>query len=359
MSGPSAYNHGRPMSTGSLSWLATRWVAPDSLVAIFAVLAARGLDAGPARRAGKLPSNFEQTRPRVSFGAAAAVWRHVIRVCHDPALGIVAAEYSLARDPTLLDYLLRTSETLALGLSDKATFAPVEDELCRCEWVQDGDTSRFVFRGSAEFYLPQVAEFVAARLVGAVRQLSTPAVDPVVVRFQHAAPSAVATHRKFFRSVVEFGAPSIEVVYRAAPLCLPCPTSDPPLNRLLREYAEQKLSDVSRPRGPAERVRELVTQHWQHEQHRIPTRTQIARTLRVTPRTLSRWLEADGKTFSDVIDEFRAMAAARQLQRPEGSLGRLAEMLGFKDQSAFTRAFRRWTGMTPGQYRRLHAYLVL
>ena len=69
---------------------------------------------------------------------------------------------------------------------------------------------------------------------------------------------------------------------------------------------------MARPRGTAERVRELVTQFWQHEQHRIPdANSQIARTLRVTPRTLSRWLEADGKTYSDVIDEFRALAAAR------------------------------------------------
>ena len=346
------------MSTGSLSWLATRWVAPDSLIAAFSVMESLGHDTGPARRAGKLPKDFEQTSPRVSFGAAAAVWRHAIRVCRDPALGIRAAEHSLQRDPTLIDYLLRTSETLAQGLSDKAKFAPVEDELCRCEFHCDADTATFIYRGSAEFYLPQVAEFVAARLVGAVRKLSANDESPLAVTFQHAAPSVTTTHRKFFRSVVEFGAPSLAIVYNADALRRPSRTSDPALNKLLLEYAEQKLTDVSRPRGPAERVRELVTQFWQHEQHRIPTRTQIARTLRITPRTLSRWLLADGKTYSDVIDEFRALAAARQLQRPEGSLSRLAELLGFKDQSAFTRAFRRWTGMTPGQYRRLHAYLV-
>jgi len=345
------------MSTGSLSWLATRWVSPDSLIAAFSVMAARGHDPAPARRAGKLPKDFEETSPRVSFGAAAAVWRHVIRVCHDPALGIRAAEHSLERDPSLIDYLLRTSPTLAQGLADKARFAPVEDELCRCAWSEDGDTSRFVFRGSAEFYLPPVAEFVAARLVGAVRQLSASELNPIAVRFQHAAPSSTTTHRQFFRSAVQFRASSLEVEYRAHELLRPSRTSDPALNRLLLEVAQQKLDDVARPRGPAERVRELVTQFWQHEQHRIPTRTQLARILRVTPRTLGRWLEADGKTYSDVIDEFRAMAAARHLQRPESSLGALSEMLGFKDQSAFTRAFRRWTGVTPGQYRRLHAYL--
>ena len=342
---------------GSLSWLGTRWVSPDSLIAALSVMASRGHDTGPAKRAGKLPSDFEETGPRVSFGAAAAVWRHVIRVCHDPALGIRAAEHSLLRDPNLIDYLLRTSPTLAQGLSDKARFAPVEDELCRCAWSEHGETSKFVFQGSAEFYLPPVAEFVAARLVGAVRQLSASELNPIAVRFQHTAPSSTTTHRKFFRSGLEFATASIEIEYRTQALRHPSRTGDPALNKLLLEYAEQKLADVARPRGPAERVRELVTQFWQHEQHRIPTRTQIARTLRITPRTLSRWLEADGKTYSDVIDEFRAMAAARHLQRPESSLGALSEMLGFKDQSAFTRAFRRWTGMTPGQYRRLHAYL--
>ena len=345
----------RSMPTSSLAWLATRWVAPDSLIAALSVMAAQGLDPEPARRAGRLPADFERTLPRVSFLSAAEVWRHAIEACRDPSLGLRAAQRYLERDPSLIGYLVRTSPTLADGLRDKARFAPVEDELCRCEWVEDASLGIFRFHGSAGFYLPAVAEFVAARLVGAVRCLSTGAVDPVAVRFPHEAPSSLIAHRKHFRASLEFASDAFEVVYRLDALRHPPRTSDPALHALLLDYAEQKLSDALRPRGTAERVRELVTQMWRHGAGELPSRSQVARLLRVTPRTLSRWLEADGKTYSDVLDEFRALAATRGLQRPEGTLGRLAQQLGFKDQSAFTRAFRRWTGMTPGAYRRRYA----
>ena len=341
------------MPTGSLSWLATRLVEPDSLIAVLAVLRALEHDAGAARRAGRLPVDFEATGPRVSFLAAAEVWRHVVHVTRDPAIGIRTAEQYLRHDRSLIGYLLRTSPTLAQGLGNKARFALVEDELCRCDWKESDEVGTFRFRGSAEFYLPAVAEFVAARLVGAVRSVSASAVDPVVVRFSHDEPSATAAHRKFFRCPVEFRAPSIEVVYRIHELRRPSRSSDPALHKLLLELAEQKLATATRPRGAAERVRELITQLVESGGS-VPTRAEVARTLRVTPRTLSRWLEADGKTYSDVVDEFRAFQAARSLQR-ERSLRDTAELLGFRDQSSFTRAFRRWTGMTPGQYRRLHA----
>lgn len=348
-------NLGAGMLTGSRAWLATHLVAPDSLLAALAVMRARGHDPEPAKRAGKLAPDFESSPRRISFLAAREVWLHAIRVCRDPALGIAAAEHYLRRDLNLVGYLIRTSPTLAQGLRDKARFAPVEDELCRCTWVETEEIGTFVFGGSAEFYLPAVSEFAAARLVGAVRWLSGCDLSPLAVRFMHDAPSATAAHRAFFRSPLQFGAGAFEVVFPIRALRRPTRDSDPVLYALLQDYAEQKLAYALRPRAMADRIRDLIRQFWQRGQGEIPSRAQLARTLRVTPRTLSRWLEADGKTYSDVLDEFRALAAMRTLRRPDVSLVQLAQMLGFKDQSAFTHAFRRWTGMTPGQYRRLHA----
>lgn len=340
----------------SVSWLATRSVAPDHLLAALAVLKAQGHDTAPAKRAGRLPPDFEATAPRVSFLAAAAVWRHIIRVCRDPALGIRVAEQHLTRSPSLLSYLVRTSPTLADGLRLRARFAPLEDEQCRASWTEGGETGTFRYLGSAEFYLAPVTEFVAARLVGATRMLATPELSPIVVRFVHAAPSSTSAHRRFFRCPIEFRAETFEVVYARSQLHAPLPTADAALHKLLLQYAEQRLADALRSRGVAERVRELIIQLWQEGDGEIPSRTQLARMLRVAPRTLGRWLEAEGKTYSDVLDEFRALAAMRSLEKPDTSLVETAQRLGFRDQSAFTHAFRRWTSMTPGQYRRLHAH---
>lgn len=343
------------MPNGSLSWLATRWVTPDGLLSIFSLLESRGQAIGPARQAGKLPSDFDARCPRVSFLAAAEVWRYASGAYDDPALGVRAAEQSLRREPGLVDYLVRASPTLAQGLADKARFAPVDDELRRCTFTVREDRASFAFHGSASIYLPACAEYVAARLVGLVRQLSDGALRPECVRFLHGVSGSTSAQRQFFGAPITFRAETFEVVYPLAALRQPSRTGDPGLYKLLLSYAEQKLDEVMRPRCTAERVRELVSQLWQPGHGAVPTRGDVARALSVTPRTLSRWLEAEGKTYVDVLDEFRALSAVRSLQKPEVSLGQLAERLGFKDQSAFTHAFRRWTGMTPGQYRRLYA----
>lgn len=345
------------MAAGSLSWLAVRTAAPDCLFSVLAVLESQGRDLEAAQRAGKLSSDFVGTSTRISLLAAAKVWRHAIETTRDPALGLrVASEY-LKRDRSLVGYLIRTSPTLAEGLADKARFMPIEDELSRCEWIESDGTSTFRFGGSADFYFPRVAEFVAARVVGIVRCLSEATVDPEVVRFKHDPPPSTAAHRSFFRASLAFRADALEVVFPSRALGRPARSSDPALHDLLLRYAEQTLAEVKRPRGITERVRELLMELWQRESGALPTRLELARAMHVTPRTLSRWLEADGKTYSDVLDEFRALAATHGLTRADASLSELAQQLGFRDQSAFTHAFRRWTGMTPGQYRRLHATL--
>jgi AraC-like DNA-binding protein len=72
-------------------------------------------------------------------------------------------------------------------------------------------------------------------------------------------------------------------------------------------------------------------------------------------RTLQRELGKEGKTYSGVVDEIRENAAISMLKAGERDLRNIARILGYSEQSAFTRAFRRWTGITPGRYRDDHA----
>lgn len=74
--------------------------------------------------------------------------------------------------------------------------------------------------------------------------------------------------------------------------------------------------------------------------------------LRMSPRTLQRRLEDEGLRLSALIDDVRAQAARRHLEDPRIPLIDVAFRLGFSDLATFSRAFRRWTGMPPGAYRR-------
>jgi AraC-like DNA-binding protein len=79
----------------------------------------------------------------------------------------------------------------------------------------------------------------------------------------------------------------------------------------------------------------------------------VARILHMSVRSLQRKLAATGTTFRDVSETVRAQFATAYLSEPEVGIAEIAFLLGFSDQSAFNRAFRRWTGEAPGRWRRL------
>jgi AraC-like DNA-binding protein len=78
---------------------------------------------------------------------------------------------------------------------------------------------------------------------------------------------------------------------------------------------------------------------------------EVARALHMSPRTLQRRLELEGTTFSEVLDRARLSAARALLSERELPLAEVASRLGFSDVATFSRAFKRWTGMPPGQWR--------
>jgi AraC-like DNA-binding protein len=72
----------------------------------------------------------------------------------------------------------------------------------------------------------------------------------------------------------------------------------------------------------------------------------------MSPRTLRRMLRDEGTTFRDVVAEVRRELAFRYLRDPDVPIGEVAFLVGFSDANAFHRAFKRWTGGTPGEFRR-------
>ena len=78
----------------------------------------------------------------------------------------------------------------------------------------------------------------------------------------------------------------------------------------------------------------------------------VAHTVRTSPRTLQRRLHGLGLTFAGVVQQARQAAAQRMLAEPGRKIGDVAQALGYSDPAHFTRAFRRWTGTTPMEFRR-------
>jgi AraC-like DNA-binding protein len=121
--------------------------------------------------------------------------------------------------------------------------------------------------------------------------------------------------------------------------------------RTLKHFLERSPADLlARPDegdSLSSRLRRLLsrdTEHW-------PDLESVAQQLHVSPQTLRRHLREEGASFQGLKDQLRRDIAIYHLGRADLSLQQIAEQLGFSEPSAFHRAFKKWTGLTPGAYR--------
>ena len=120
--------------------------------------------------------------------------------------------------------------------------------------------------------------------------------------------------------------------------------ADPYLNRMLLSYCEEALARRT-PRGSFRH--EVMNALAPLLPHGKATAGEAARRLAVSQRTLARRLADEGVTFSDLLDQLRSDLAARYLADDDLPISQIAWLLGFREASGFSHAFKRWTGMTP------------
>lgn len=205
---------------------------------------------------------------------------------------------------------------------------------------------------SYDFYEPhveavdQIEDGALAILCNILRSLCGPEWQPIEVRLAHRAPDNVRPFDRFFRCSLRFDAEQSALVFASEWLHHPLPDASPELQRLLQEQID--LLEARHGHEFPEQVRSLLrsallTGH--------ASSAHIAALLSIHTRTLSRRLEACGTSFKALVDEGRYEMARRMLQNTTLDVGQIAASLDYADASAFTRAFRRWSGTTPARWR--------
>ena len=164
------------------------------------------------------------------------------------------------------------------------------------------------------------------------------------VTFQHSCRSDPADYQRLFQCPVAFNAAQDGIYGALGGLAsATLPSSSPQLARANAALCEDYLSE--RQNLISARVRDLIAKEL--EQGVSPALPAIASTLAMSERKLQRLLREEGIQFRDLLDDVRAVLARQLLANDALSIGRIAEQLGFDSLSSFTRACRRWHGVTP------------
>jgi AraC-like DNA-binding protein len=150
---------------------------------------------------------------------------------------------------------------------------------------------------------------------------------------------------------VEFGSTCDAIVFSDALLNAPCAKANTPVHRALLRAADQLVLDMGRPGSFADRVRRQVSTSLAGAGGCVYS---VSRAMGVSGRTLARRLNEEGTTFSLLLDEVRIECARYYLERSDLGPKEISRLLGYSCTATFCRAFQRWHGTTPRNYRRAH-----
>jgi AraC-like DNA-binding protein len=169
------------------------------------------------------------------------------------------------------------------------------------------------------------------------------------VSFVNPAPLSTQPYEDFFGGHVVFNAPLTRLVFDHAYLALPLRKSDPALLALLDRQAEQLLQQVAALPAAVDAWRKTLVPLIREGQTSLAA---LAKAHHTSPRSLQRRLSEQGTSFQALLDDTRRHLAEKHLMDAKLDLAEIALLLGYSEQSAFTRAFRSWTGLAPAQWRR-------
>jgi AraC-like DNA-binding protein len=186
------------------------------------------------------------------------------------------------------------------------------------------------------------------------RVLTGQNIIPQHFSFSHHRSHAISEMARFIGTEVEFGTDRDEFALNIDARELPLIHSDPYLNDLLVKYCEAALADR---RGDTSqlrtRIENAIASVLPHGRVFVED---VARSLGMSERTLARKLSDEGLNFTEILQQLRRDLAVRYLGDCKLHVSKIAWLLGFHEVSAFTHAFKRWTGKTPRQMRAASAY---
>lgn len=292
-------------------------------------------------------SSLVEADRRLPRSTLFALWAAFASETGDDALGIHLGESTQTGDYAVLDYAMRNSPTLGDAYRQAARYSHVLHDGVDIVVVIDGATARLRYQEPAGSPR-QLAEWAVTLWLVVGRQITGTHWRPTQVSFQHSEPEDTTEHRRLFDAPLTFKAPCNELAFDAALLEKPVVAADPALFEVLSAFADQLLKKVPRAESVVDRARQVVAELLRSGDATLDT---VAKRLGMARRTLQRKLKAESYSFQALLDEVRCALAKRYLEDRTIAVEETAFLVGFSEPSAFNRAFKRWTGATPSDFR--------
>jgi AraC-like DNA-binding protein len=318
---------------------------------VLAALRELGVDVDQALSAvGFSEKELLDPNTRVPRERVVALTRQLLPLTSRHDIGVLAAQRFVLSDIGLLGYILRHSEHAlgALGRFERYARLVADATLCDVQ-VTEGQVRVALGLSGARALTREGVDFSVGMLVRAVQECAGPTAHPLRVTLPRPRPKELGPYRALFGAGVQFDAPDIELRFDEATLRQPCPHHDAQLLAILEQHAQLLLARWPSPDALLEQLRGLIGAQLAEGE---PSLTRLSEQLGMSERTLRRKLTELGTSYRELLDLVRRDRALALIGEGKHSILSIAQRVGFNDATAFTRSFRRWTGVVPSRLQR-------
>ncbi|TBR42201.1 AraC family transcriptional regulator [Marinomonas agarivorans] len=247
------------------------------------------------------------------------------------AMHRISEFYEICRGPLIKPVLIKK------GRYAKLTFAPVEHaNIAEVDSLVNTESSERL-RTTLSMWHHFISWLIGRRL------------ELKAAYFSHSRPNSVAYYKTLFQSEVKFDQHASALVFSASYLDMPIVQTDDTLRTFLKTAPYQLLVMVDNDNSLKSQVMSMLGRDFSRE---TPSAEEIANVLNMSVSTMRRRLTEENTSYQKIKDECRKEAAITYMNAPQLSINDIASLMGFDEPSAFFRSFKKWTGMTPGEYRK-------
>jgi AraC-like DNA-binding protein len=270
---------------------------------------------------------------------------------HDPCFGLHMGEFFEAGSWSILGYLMMNCKSVGEALEKSGRYARIIGNLITAR-IEPGFN-----KARAVFYTPPHApkmsrhcfEATFSSTVRMLRMLTGVPVSPLEVTFIYPEPESTAEYERIFHCPVKFGHKYNSMVYEMKAASLPVRMANPALAEHFEQYARDFLAQLERKDETTQMVTRIILARMDDENLTID---KVAREMAVSVRTLQNRLEQEGVVFSELLRDIRQRLAKKYLCE-DYSVEQITYLLGFSEPSVFRKAFKKWAGVTPREYREM------
>ncbi len=283
---------------------------------------------------------------RYPLSAANELWRLAVEETGDPCIGLYVGRSVRPSALHALGFSWLASSTLLDGLQRMVRYARIANSMVKAEIIIQGGRVRVVRHADVMLEDAAVDGDLAA-VVKMCRAMSSPEFAPELVTMRHADNGHIDQYIEYFKSPVRFEATEDALHFDRETLEQRLPAGNRDLAHANDRVAETYLATLN-PDLVQDKVREILLDLMPSGNVGQDT---VARQLNKSASSLQRLLKTEGVTYRQILEDTRHELATHFIRERRYPLSQIAYLLGFSDQANFSRAFKRWPGVTPTTYR--------